>query len=43
LEWWNQDKQRFSPEFVKHVDQILVERKFAGETPTLGKAKMGAT
>lgn len=42
-EWWNQDKQRFSQEFVEHVDQILEERKFVGEMPTLGKAKMGAT
>jgi len=43
-EWWNQDKHaRFSQEFVKHVDQILEERKFVGEMPTLGKAKMGAT
>jgi hypothetical protein len=42
-EWWNQDKQRFSPEFSKQVDRILVDRKFTGENPTLGKAKMGAT
>ena len=37
VEWWNRDKERFTPEFVAFVDQLLITFEPPAQFPTMGR------